>query len=177
MKVNGTYRFKDFPDFKPNLSPREIFKLGSFGGTYWRPINSVTGNIKNYHLKYDLKNIPLNYLTNVKYDIKINKYKKKVGSSLEMWIERKWITKNHPYGWVEWYCDFFKGKRCEDDEWQIKRWKNIAGENGRFRKRLISLIHKSKTTYNDLSISPAIRQTLQHWGYKITKADLELIKK
>ena len=28
-------KFKDYPEFQPNLTPREIFKLGSFGGTYW----------------------------------------------------------------------------------------------------------------------------------------------
>jgi integrase len=39
-KVGGRYYFKDYPEFKPNLSPREMFKLGSFGGTYWRPIKS-----------------------------------------------------------------------------------------------------------------------------------------
>lgn len=27
--------FKDYPDFTPNLTPKEIFKLGSFGGTYF----------------------------------------------------------------------------------------------------------------------------------------------
>ena len=44
--------FKDYPDFQPNLTPRDIFELGSFGGTYWRPIySSVTGqNYKNIHL-------------------------------------------------------------------------------------------------------------------------------
>ena len=36
----GELVFKDFPDFKPNLTPRQIFTLGSFGGTYWRPIYS-----------------------------------------------------------------------------------------------------------------------------------------
>ena len=41
------YEFKDFPEFRPNLSPREIFLLGSFGGTYWRPIDSSVKN-KNY---------------------------------------------------------------------------------------------------------------------------------
>ena len=30
----GEIMFKDFPDFRPNLTPREIFKMGSFGGTY-----------------------------------------------------------------------------------------------------------------------------------------------
>ena len=39
-KVNGTIVFSDYPDFTPNLTPREIFTLGSFGGTYWRPIKS-----------------------------------------------------------------------------------------------------------------------------------------
>lgn len=34
----GEFVFKDYPDFKPNLSPKQIFSLGTFGGTYWRPI-------------------------------------------------------------------------------------------------------------------------------------------
>ena len=37
---NGKLVFSDFPDFKPNLSPEEVMKLGSFGGTYFRPISS-----------------------------------------------------------------------------------------------------------------------------------------
>ena len=32
--------FKDRPEFTPNLTPKEMFKAGSFGGTYWRPIQS-----------------------------------------------------------------------------------------------------------------------------------------
>ena len=45
----GEIIFKDYPDFRPNLTPREMFKLGSFGGTYWRPIySSVT---KKYLIK------------------------------------------------------------------------------------------------------------------------------
>ena len=39
--AHGEIVFKDYPDFQPNLTPREIFKLGSFGGTYWRPIYSA----------------------------------------------------------------------------------------------------------------------------------------
>ena len=53
-RSDGTLIFKDYPDFRPNLTPREIFKLGSFGGTYWRPIYSsvVNKNLKNVHKKY-----------------------------------------------------------------------------------------------------------------------------
>ena len=49
-----TIKFKDYPEFIPNLTPRQIIKLGSFGGTYWRPIKSaVTGkSYKNQHKKY-----------------------------------------------------------------------------------------------------------------------------
>tara|TARA_Y100000996_G_C22211321_1_gene515529 strand:+ start:44 stop:607 length:564 start_codon:yes stop_codon:yes gene_type:complete len=177
-KINGSYRFLDYPTFRPNLSPREIFKNGSFGGTYWRPIYStiVKKNLKNQHLKYPKnwwKGIPTNYLINTwnNYDISINKYKKKVGTTLEYWEDNKWITRYHPYGWVEWYCDFFQGKRGPDDIRQIARWEKLAGPNGRFRKRLINLIIKNKSDYNDYTISPSIRQTLQHWGYKLTKID------
>ena len=48
--------------FNPNLSPRDMFKLGSFGGTYWRPIKStVTGkSYRNQHLEFKWKNIPVN---------------------------------------------------------------------------------------------------------------------
>ena len=34
----GEIIFTDYPDFIPNLTPTEIFNMGSFGGTYWRPI-------------------------------------------------------------------------------------------------------------------------------------------
>jgi hypothetical protein len=30
----GCFIFKDYPDFRPNLSPREVFKSGAFGGKY-----------------------------------------------------------------------------------------------------------------------------------------------
>jgi len=175
---NNEIIFKDFPEFTPNLSPREIFLAGSFGGTYWRPIYSgVTDkNYKNVHKKYHTfwwKGIPENYLTNSwkDYDKSVNKYNVKVGTTLEFWEKNGWITKYHPYGWIQWYCDFYSGKRCKDDIRQIKRWLAITGQNGRFKLWLASMVNKKKTKYNDYSISPKIRQTLLHWGYELTKKD------
>jgi hypothetical protein len=177
-KSNGNIIFKDYPNFTPNLTPREMFKLGSFGGTYWRPIySSVTDkDYKNVHKKYPKswwKGIPDDWLVLDwdDYDKTINKYGVKVGTTLEFWEDEDWITKYHPYGWVHWYCDFYRGKRCPDDERQIKRWMGICGENGRFKKWLINMIKKKKSKYNDETISPKIRQTLQHWGYKLTNSD------
>jgi hypothetical protein len=175
---SGEYIFTDAPSFKPNLSPRDIFKLGSFGGTYWRPIHShiTKKDYKNIHKKYPTswwKGISDNQLTADwdDYDKSINKYNVKVGTTLQFWEKSHWITKYHPYGWTQWYCDFFMGKRCSDDERQIKRWEQTAGPNSRFRIWLIHQIKKQHAKYNDYSISPKIRQTLQHWGYILTSRD------
>ncbi len=175
---NGEIIFHDFPNFKPNLTPKEIFELGSFGGTYWRPIKSKFHKslLREQHLKYPKswwKNIPDNWLTNKwdNYDTKINKYKVQVGTTLEFWEEKDWIVSSHPYGWVQWYCDFFSGKRSDDDERQINRWIRTAGPNSRFRRMLINLINNKNASFDDFSISPKIRQTLQHWGYVLTDKD------
>lgn len=179
--IPKTIEFKDYPDFTPNLTPEQMFRLGSFGGTYWRPIySSITKkNYKDQHLEFPKswwKGIPKNWLvTDFKdYDDSINKYKVQVGTTLEFWEDKDWITELDPYGWVQWYCRFYLGRRDEkEDKRQIKRWKNLAGKKGRFKNMLINMIKKKDTTYNDYTVSPNIRQTLQHWAYKITKEDLK----
>ena len=177
-KSKSKSKSKEYPDFKPNLSPQEMFELGSFGGTYWRPIYSsvLEKKIKpplNDYPKSWWKNVPMENLISEEYDKSKNKYKVKVGTSLEFWESKNWIKESHPYGWVQWYCDFYMGKRSDDDERQIKRWLGIAGTRGRFMRFLVTQILKKKTDYNDESVSPKIRQVLQHWGYKLTKKDFD----
>ena len=185
-KKNNIYYFPDYPDFKPNISPIDVLKNGSFGGTYFRPIySSVTNkNHKDEHLKCFPKSIQKSY--DFKRDIKPynqyekthNKYEVKCGQTLHDWENKNWITKYDPYGWFEWYCNFFYGRRIEkEDDRQIKRWLGLASEKGRFRNHLITLILKKNTKYNDYLISPKIRQTLLHWGYELTKKDFENRKK
>tara|TARA_Y100000389_G_C17452916_1_gene516053 strand:- start:1528 stop:2049 length:522 start_codon:yes stop_codon:yes gene_type:complete len=171
-------KFKDYPDFTPNLTPRQIFMMGSFieWGGYWRPIYSsvVEKELSNQHNEFSfLKDLPEEFLINPSRDYKkLNKYGVKCGSSLGDWEGKGWINPQDPYGWIQWYCRFYSGRRTPDDLRQIKRWLNIAGPNGRFRKMLINKINKVGTSFDDFNISPVIRQTLQHWGFKLTEKDL-----
>ena len=171
-KKYSVIHFDDYPEFTPNLTPQEIFELGSFGGTYWRPIRSniTKKDYKNKHKKYSwAKKIPEEWMTLdwKDYDKSINKYGVKVGTTLRFWEKKGWITKYHPYGWVQWYCDFYEGKRGPDDERQIERWERTAGPNSRFRKWLLRMIRERGARKDDYSVSPKIRQTLQHWAVKI----------
>ena len=68
-----------------------------------------------------------------KYNKSINLYNVKVGSTLEQWEDSGWIDASAPYGWMQWYSNFFIGERSDDDDRQIKRWKGIAGDKGRFK--------------------------------------------
>ena len=176
-----TIKFKDYPDFTPNLTPSQIFKLGSFGGTYWRPITSKISKthveLKDVHKKYPdswWDGLSEEQLSSTKCDVSKNKYGVRVGTSLEFWEGKGWINEKHRYGWVHWYCDFYNGNRDKkQDEEQIRRWKGVAGPNGRFSKWLINMIKKKNSKYNDYEISPKIRQTLQHWGYQLTEKDFK----
>ena len=177
--------FKDYPEFRPNLTPKQVLKMGSFGGTYFRDIHSsVTG--KNYKGKTVIKKYPQDWfkgfdidkkIVSGEYDKNVNKYKVKCGSSLDDWESKNWIIKQDPYGWFQWYCHFYMGRRTKDDQRQIDRWSKLAGPKGRFRRTLMNKIIKAGSDHNDFSISPVIRQVLQHWGYKLNKHDFESYKK
>lgn len=162
-------KFKDHPEFTPNLTPKKIFKLGSFGGTYWRPIySSITKkHYSDQHKKYKW-NIPENLLSNSECCVSVNKYKVNSGTSLKNWEDNGWIVAQDPYGWVQWYCEFYYGRRSLDDERQINRWISFVS---RFRARLINLIKSKKSTWDNTCISPKIRQGLQHWAYELTQQD------
>ena len=175
-------RFKDFPEFKPNLSPKQILQLGSFGGTYFRPIySSVTKKSYGDEVWMELPQEwlkGLNIETEVAssdYHKEVNRYGVKCGASLEMWESKGWIVAEDPYGWFQWYCRFFQGRRTEDDERQVGRWVRVAGEgSGRWRNFLIGKIQRSGKRFDDETVSPVTRQTLQHWGYYLTKKDYRL---
>lgn len=169
---------KVLKEFHPNRTPEEVLRSGSFGGTYFRPITSAVTNI-HYNSSAVLKDtLPSSWidglnkstmLTSSTYNISVNKYKVKCGGSLGMWESSGWISDADPYGWFQWYCRFYLGRRCSDDARQISRWCKSAGVNGRFRSQLCNKILSAGAKCDDVKISPVIRQTLLHWGLEITE--------
>jgi hypothetical protein len=177
-RKGGKLHFPDHPEFQPNLSPEEMFRAGVFGGTYWLPIkSSVTKkSYKNQHLEFPWwKGIPDEHLTSSECDKQVNKYKVTSGTSLKYWEDKGWIQAQDPYGWVQWYCRFYQGRRSDDDERQIKRWLAFTGPKGRFRLRLINMLKDNRKKYNDYTVSPVIRQGLLQWGYELTKKDFDFL--
>lgn len=90
--------FKDYPRFTPNLTPKQVLHLGSFGGTYFRTItSSVTQETYNNAWKEFpqewFEGLDVHkYVSSSFYDVKINKYKKKCGNDLDLWERSGWIT-------------------------------------------------------------------------------------
>lgn len=184
----GTFHFDDFPTFTPNKSPEEMIREGSFGGSYWRPLKSRRLGII---VQDDWKELPPSwidgldvdaYLTNTDYDADINKYKVACGQSIEEWEASGWIM--HEYdvrGWFQWYCRFFQGRRCPDDERQVSRWKKCVGPTGRWKRMLLKAYLKSgvRDVFDDgedeesIEVSPVMHQTCHHWGVQISQHDLD----
>jgi hypothetical protein len=188
--ASGTYRFASYPEFTPNKSPEAIIREGSFGGSYWRPLYSK-------HLKTtvadDWRELPTawtdgvdvaKYLTSTAYDPEANKYGVACGQSIEEWEAAGWIAHEFDVrGWFQWYCRFWLGRRCADDERQISRWKKCVGETGRWRRTLLKKYVQQgiRSVFDegddpggeDAEVSPVVHQTCHHWAYEVRQEALD----
>ena len=154
-------------DLSPNKKPIKIIKEGTSGGTYFRDIYS--GITEKWYRKswkeFDqLKDIDQKYYYSDYYDVSVNKYGVKCGTSLRFWENKGWINEREPHGWFQWYFRYWLGRRSKDDKRQINRWKKIVS---RFRGKLVKMIKDAGSKFDDYSISPEIRQILLHWGYEL----------
>ena len=144
-------------DFAAKKASVEVIKEGAFGGTCFRDIYSGV-NGKWYRKSWkefdELKNIDQKYYCSNYFDVSVNKYGGKCGTSLRFWENKGWINEIDPYGWF--HCD----------ERQINRWKKIVG---RFRGKLVKMIKDAGSQFDDYSISPKIRQILLPWSYELTE--------
>ena len=135
-------------DFTPDLTPKEMLELGVFGGKYMTDCREEFPSdwFKNAKLCHEFHDPNLNYF-------KIN-----ASQPLQVWREKGWIKEEFdPRGWFQWYCRYYYGRRCSDDERQIKRWKMM--------RRHLSQVHKN-CDLSDLTCRRRQRQALLHWAYK-----------
>ena len=157
-------------DFGTNKTPVEIIEEGAFGPTYFRDIYSSVNDkfYKNSWKEFkELKDIDQKYYFSDYYDVSVNKYGVKCGTSLRFWENKGWINPKDPYGRFQWYFSYWLERKSEDHERQIIRWKVIIN---RFKGILSKMIKDGDSKFNDYNISPKIRQILLHWGYELKES-------
>ena len=138
------------PEFKPQLTPKEMLALGVFGGVYMR--DCVDEFPKDWFKKSKLSDRSDN-----KHVASLNYFGVNASQPLSVWREKGWIYKDDPRGWFQWYCRYYMGRRIPDEDVrQIKRWKAIV--------RHIAQVRKSCRPA-DLSCRPKQRQAILHWAY------------
>ena len=137
------------PDFRPQLTPRQMLKLGVFGGKYMTDCQDEFPSEWFRHAK----------LSPEGYDAEINLFGIRASQSLAEWRAKGWIWEDDPRGWFQWYCRYYMGRRCPDDERQIRRWANM--------RRHVAQIEKNCERY-DMDCRPRQRQALLHWAYDTT---------
>lgn len=138
------------PEFKPELTPKQMLALGVFGGVYMRDCT---------------KEFPKDWFTKARFskekgnrhDPKLNYFGVNASQPLSVWRKKGWIYKDDPRGWFQWYCRYYMGRRLpQEDDRQIKRWKNM-------RRHSFQIVHNCRA--GDMTCRPRQRQALLHWAY------------
>lgn len=147
------------PEFKPELTPKEMLKLGIFGGKY------MTDCQNEFPADWftDAKMVSVDSKTgrSAKADPKLNFFGCSASQPLSVWKAKGWIYPDDPRGWFQWYCRYYMGRRIPgEDERQIKRWKAIVRHIAQIRNSCLS---------RDLTCRSRQRQAVLHWAYDSRK--------
>jgi len=139
------------PRFKPELTPKEMLKLGVFGGKY------MTDCAKEFPEDWFAKA----KLCPEKHNPALNYFKVNASQPLSVWRAKGWIHPEDPRGWFQWYCRYYMGRRLpEEDDRQIRRWLAL--------RRHVTQIKKF-CARRDLNCRPRQRQAVLHWAYDSRK--------
>lgn len=139
------------PEFKPELTPKEMLALGVFGGKYMTDCRD----------EFPADWFEKARLSPHKKDPSLNCFGVDASLPLRHWREKRWLHSDDPRGWFQWYCRYYMGRRMpEEDLRQIKRWKAIRRHAGAIRKNCMP---------GDLTCRKKQRQALLHWAYDSRK--------
>lgn len=135
------------PDFNPELTPKEMLKLGVFGGAYF------IGGKPEFPESWFTKS-KLNQENNK--DKTFNYFQVDASMPLDYWKKKGWIHPDDPHGWFQWYCRYYWGRRHPDDERQIRRWRQMTRHIAQVKKNCVK---------GDDDCRPKQKQALLHWAY------------
>jgi len=142
---------RQFDDgFYPDLRPKQMLELGVFGGKY---LNDCQDEFPQSWFR-SAKLSPL------RSDPALNLFGIRASQTLSQWREKGWIRDQDPRGWFQWYCRYYLGRRSDDDERQIKRWRAM--------RRHIAQV-RINCKQGDLTCRRKQRQALLHWAYDSRK--------
>jgi hypothetical protein len=139
------------PEFRPELTPREMLRLGIFCGKYMTDCK---------------KEFPSSWFAGARLatqyrDCGLNYFGVDASQPLSEWRRKGWLDADDPRGWFQWYCRYYLGRRRqEEDARQIKRWKAM--------RRHIRQIQRNCEP-GDLACRRRQRQALLHWAYDSRK--------
>ena len=137
-------------DFRPELTPKQMLALGVFGGKYMTDCRD----------EFPAEWFEKAKLCSERHDPKLNCFGVNASQPLSVWRKNGWIYHEDPRGWFQWYCRYYFGRRCPDDERQIKRWRAI-------RRHITQL--KNNCPPKALDCRPRQRQAILHWAYDSRK--------
>jgi len=132
--------------FRPEVSPPEMLELGVFGGKY----------MTDCRHEFPASWFDRAKLSPQRSDPNVNFFGVAASKSLAYWRKKGWIHPDDPRGWFQWYCRYYMGRRCADDERQIKRWRAMQRHIAQVRKNCYP---------GDLDCRRRQRQALLHWAY------------
>jgi hypothetical protein len=135
------------PEFKPELTPRQMLQLGVFCGKY---MTDTRGEFPaswfvRAKLSPERRNCSLNF------------FGVDASQPLSVWRAKGWIHPDDPRGWFQWYCRYHMGRRmAQEDARQISRWKAMRRHNRQIERNCEP---------GDLDCRKRQRQALLHWAY------------
>ena len=134
------------PDFRPDLTPKQMLELGVFGGKYMTDCGAE---------------YPADWFESAKlcpecHDPEMNFFGVNASQPLAIWRANGWIYDEDPRGWFQWFCRYFLGRRCPDDARQIRRWQAIERHVAQVKKHC---------KCGDSTCRRRQRQALLHWAY------------
>ena len=148
----------EYPQFKPDYTPVEMARVGIFKGAYFNVPQLSIGNA-DLEIEF-LNSFSAKVFEDLLYsnpNVRKNLYGVDCGMSYEEWLDRGWINDIDPYGWYNWYINFYYGRRCSDDSRQIGRWCSFVARHGGMLKYQCSIKNRPIT---DTSIGLKTRQNL-----------------